>query len=159
MTVGVHSSCPVPLCARQNKAVFLTVAAAKASQQRLHGNDRAEFAVATLQRPPVQHSDAFAAPALRTDDIPLRQIGQGRRVVPLRHKNACRFRRYIVVIAAGQIDAATMAHIIPARCSASIHVYTPDPWPRRRWIVDFAGGGFRPAAFPRRQQHRPHDTE
>lgn len=31
-------------------------------------------------------------------------------MVPLRHKDAGGFRRRVVVIAAGQIDTATMAH-------------------------------------------------
>lgn len=68
-----------------------------------------------LDCPPIQHADSLAPPTLGTKHVPLRQIGQGGRVVALGDEYACGFWRQIVVVAAGKIDPATMAHIISAR--------------------------------------------
>lgn len=76
--------------------------------------------MSALYRPPVQHADPFAAPTLRPKDVPLRQIGQGGGVVALRNKDACGLWRQIVVVAAGKIDPATMAHVTSDLPPASI---------------------------------------
>lgn len=73
-----------------------------------------------LDCPPIQHADPLAPPTLGTKDVPLRQIGQSGGVVALRNKDACGLWRQIVVVAAGKIDPATMAHIISAPPPASI---------------------------------------
>jgi hypothetical protein len=61
-----------------------------------------------LYRPPIQHSDPLAPPALSAENIPLRQSSG---VVALRNKDTGGLWRQIVVVAAGKIDPATMAHV------------------------------------------------
>ncbi len=68
-----------------------------------------------LDCPPIQHADPLAPPTLSTENIPLRQIGQGGGVVALGDEDARGLWRQIVVVAAGKIDPATMAHVISAR--------------------------------------------
>lgn len=72
-----------------------------------------------LDCPPIQHADPLAPPTPSTENIPLRQIGQGGGVVALADEDACGLWRQIVVAAAGKIDPATVTHFISAPLPAS----------------------------------------
>jgi hypothetical protein len=72
-----------------------------------------------LDCPPIQHADPFTPPTLSAEHVPLGQIGQGGGVVALGNKDVRGYRRHIIIVAAGKIDPATVAHVISARPLAS----------------------------------------